>query len=739
MDNRVPSILFLLCWLPAVLFCPPVKVWAQAPLYLANDSTAIKKISFQFRGERTFEEELLRQEIVLKEPGFRDRLNALLPFRKSTPQLLNPLELQRDVVRLRNFYQLNGFLQPDIQYADSRLDTTDNTIHVVFQIREGPPLIIQDFGFYGQAGDYLANELTGNTRRDWINFRDRISLRAGDRYTEIEQIRIYDQVLSWLQQNGFAFAKIQQNVEIDSTFYTVDLGFNVDTGPLGYIAEIEIEGNEQVSDQVVIRELPYKIGDLYDSRKIRKGQQELFGLNLFRVALSDIPTEQQRDSTVAVRIRLREAKPRYITAETGYSRTEGITLRGDWLNRNFFGDARNLRISVQANTGLLGTSGVFDEENTIGKLPARSIQTTFSLRQPYIFTTNFTALVSPFAVYENNPQLPASELFFDINQGEFGLNSTLIYEAFDYRPISIGYSISRAQRWTALDPGDLEGRSDFYNKSILDLSATLGWTNNYLDPRKGYLIRPFIETAGRLFASGTQYNKVGLEAVAYLPLTRRQNLSTRFFIGRLWTYGKSRRALEGRDLISNALSPDQVSEVARDSLIYRYRFDDVFFYSGGGNDVRGWSFQLLGPKIARADTLIRDGEVVLDENGEPTVDYVYERLGGLAKLSGNIELRYRLPGLSSKWRGAAFLDFGQITDRVYALSDLRYAAGAGLRYQTIFGFIRVDLAYKLNPQRPEDLARPREVFLYQQGLSDIPPQERFSRRFGLHISIGQAF
>ena len=542
-----------------------------------------------------------------------------------------------------------------------------------------------------------------------------------------------------MQQNGFAFARIEQRAEIDSTYSTVDLGFNVDTGPKGYISEIDIEGNEQISDDVVIRELPYKIGDIYDSRKIRKGQQELFGLNLFRVALSDIPVEQERDSTVSVRIRLREAKPRYITAETGYSRSEGITVQGDWLNRNFLGDARNLRITVQANTGLLGTNGVFDQENTVGVLPARSIRTTFSLRQPYIFTTNFTAIVSPFIVYENNPQLPASERFFDINQGEFGLNSTLIYEAYDYRPVSVGYNISRAQRWTAIDPGDLEGRSDFYNKSILDLSATLGWTNNYLDPRKGFLVRPFLETAGRLFASGVQYNKIGLETVAYLPLTRRQNLSARLFIGRLWKYGKSRRALEGRDLIASPLDPGQVTEVVRDSLVYRYRFDDVFFYAGGGNDVRGWNFQLLGPKVARADTLIRDGEVALDENGEPIVDYVYERLGGTAKLSGNIEVRYRLPGLSSKWRGAAFLDFGQITDRVYALSDLRYAAGAGLRYQTIFGFIRVDLAYKLNPQRPEDLARPREVFLYQQGLLADPPAERFSRRFGLHISIGQAF
>ena len=157
-------------------------VLAQAPLYLANDSTTIDKISFVFRGSRTFDDETLRQEIVLRERNFRDRMNEVLPFRKSNPRFLNPIELQRDVVRLRNFYQLNGFLAPEIEYSSSRLDTSENDIHIIFQLREGPPMIIQDFGFYGQQGGYLANELQGKTRSDWINFRDRIALRAGDRY-----------------------------------------------------------------------------------------------------------------------------------------------------------------------------------------------------------------------------------------------------------------------------------------------------------------------------------------------------------------------------------------------------------------------------------------------------------------------------------------------------------------------------------------------------------------------------
>jgi len=97
----------------------------------------------------------------------------------------------------------------------------------------------------------------------------------------------------------------------------------------------------------------------------------------------------------------------------------------------------------------------------------------------------------------------------------------------------------------------------------------------------------------------------------------------------------------------------------------------------------------------------------------------------------NLELRLPFPGLSSSWRTAVFLDAGQVREDSFVPTKLRLGTGAGIRYQTPVGYLRLDLAYKLNPG-PFDLRDPRAVF-------NSTTSPRFLDRFRLHIGIGQSF
>ena len=720
-----------------VQFTAQPTVQGQDPLRSITASTQVRKISFRYpEGNPTFEDDQLLEQIVTTAPAFWDRFDRLNPFTRTDTHPFDPVELQKDVVRLRRFFQRNGFPTPRISYSASQYDAARDRIHVIFTIWEGAPLFVQDIRFFDPDSAYIAPQLPEPLQSPWMRFRDGIRRGIGARYTEVERIRVQDQVLNWFQSHGYAFASVDARTRVDTTQRTVDLNLFVDRGPRGVIASIQIEGNETISEAVLLRELPFKPGDTFSIAALRQGQQELFGLNLFRVALADVP-DQPRDSTVDVRIRVTEAKRRYLTAETGYSRENGIGVQGEWLNRNFLGAARNLSLNLQARTGLLSATSSFNAVNVVGRLPARLFRASVSIRQPYLFTTRLSGLFSPFIEFQNDPQLPASLEFLDINRREFGLNATLIYETLPFRPISFEYTLS--QLLSRAGQSTFSPTRDLYNQSTLEISATFGKANNFLDPSRGVLIKPFIETAGRLFSSGLQYNKAGLEVVAYLPLTRRLNLSGRLFGGVVLPFGESRRGLakrvctlpDGRDRSSPA-------EYSR-CLQFENRFDPVFFYAGGGNDVRGWSFQLLGPKIARADTLKENGEIVVDDNGQPTfTGFFYERVGGELKQIGNFELRTRIPGMGPDWQGAVFIDFGQVSNRTLRLRDFRYAAGAGLRYRTIVGFIRLDVAYKINPSSA-DLTDPEDVFRFVNGLSEIPPKEKFLRRFGLHLSIGQAF
>lgn len=691
----------------------PRPAQAQPLLRQVDEETGVKALSFRFLGRPSFEEDRLKQQIVTTAPGFWHRLKRWLPLLDAGPYPpFSPVELRKDYLRLRRFYERQGFLHPEIDYMASRLDTTSNLIHVIFAIAEGPPVILQDVSFLTPDDRYASYLFPPGLREAWTSFlSDEILVpRAGDRYTEFDRVRIRSQTLAWLQNQGFAFARVEAVADVDPVANTADLTFIVDPGPRAVFDDILVEGNDLVSDAAILRQLPFRPGDRFSNRKMTKAQQELFSLNLFRLALTSVP-EQPRDETVDVAIRVREVQPRFLSSRVGYARENGLQIHGEWTNRNFLGGLQTFNVSATANTGFLSVP-------VAGMLPTRLFRTAFSIRQPYLFTRNLSGSISPFASFERDPQLEETGDFLDINSREIGVNTTLVYQIYPFRTVSLQHTYSRVLQ-RAVVRGALaevapepEVARDPFGKSVLSMSAILGKVNSYVNPVDGILVKPFAEVAGALLGSEIDYVKLGAQASGYYPLSERTYLAGRLFAGRVWPTGFSRAALLG-------------DATLRDSALYENRFDPVLFYLGGASDLRGYNRDLAGRKLARP--LATDSS-----------RFRFEPLGGLAKLAANVEVRMPFPGLGPSWRTAVFLDTGIVGTPPLAWADLTAGAGAGIRYQTVIGFIRLDLAYKLTPSFA-DLHDPETVYRYRRGLLDEVPEAGWLRRFNLHISIGQTF
>lgn len=103
------------------------------------------------------------------------------------------------------------------------------------------------------------------------------------------------------------------------------------------------------------------------------------------------------------------------------------------------------------------------------------------------------------------------------------------------------------------------------------------------------------------------------------------------------------------------------------------------FYAGGDNSIRGWGFEALGPS-------------------DPNTG---ETLGGRYLAVGSLELERRLTG---PWSLAVFTDFGNAFDPGYS-QDIAYSLGAGVRWSTPIGPVRLDLAFALS-KREEDRGLP---------------------------------
>lgn len=97
------------------------------------------------------------------------------------------------------------------------------------------------------------------------------------------------------------------------------------------------------------------------------------------------------------------------------------------------------------------------------------------------------------------------------------------------------------------------------------------------------------------------------------------------------------------------------------------------FYAGGDRSVRGYTYQSLGPK---------------DANGNV--------IGGKHLLVGSLEAEY---SLTKSWSLALFYDVGNAFNN-FDDFHLAQGAGIGIRYYTVAGPIRVDLARQINVDNP---------------------------------------
>lgn len=119
----------------------------------------------------------------------------------------------------------------------------------------------------------------------------------------------------------------------------------------------------------------------------------------------------------------------------------------------------------------------------------------------------------------------------------------------------------------------------------------------------------------------------------------------------------------------------------RGGFVYGAALEDLpvsrRFFAGGGGSARGFEYQSVGPQ---------------DVDGTPT--------GGRGLLEVSGELRWRREGPLGF---VAFVDGASVSaDEGVALDDVRYSAGLGVRYDTLVGPIRFDLATPIDPRDGDD-------------------------------------
>ena len=210
---------------------------------------------------------------------------------------------------------------------------------------------------------------------------------------------------------------------------------------------------------------------------------------------------------------------------------------------------------------------------------------------------------------------------------------------------------------------DLDGNFDVARLIGAPMSAHYDASNNLLDPTRGYRLGASVTPYSGTYNGNTLlFTVLDVDGSIYLPLDRR-----------------------ARHVIALRARAGSLLGAERDDVPPTKRL-----YSGGGGSVRGYETRFIGP---------------LDTRGDP--------LGGRSVVEAGLELRTRV---GENLGIVPFVEAGTVSERVLPQlnDDVQYAAGLGVRYYTVIGPIRADVALPLNRREEDDL-------------------------FQFYVSIGQAF
>jgi translocation and assembly module TamA len=191
-------------------------------------------------------------------------------------------------------------------------------------------------------------------------------------------------------------------------------------------------------------------------------------------------------------------------------------------------------------------------------------------------------------------------------------------------------------------------RRQFY---IAALPVTLSYdgSDNLLDPTRGFRLAARLSPEASIEATTFGYMKVQLDGSFYRPFGKKLVVAGRARLGGI--AGASQQTI----------APSRL------------------FYAGGGGSIRGFGYQLIGP---------------LNALTQPT--------GGRSLAEFSLEARVRLPVFGGNFGVVPFIDAGNVyTSALPTFTGMRVGVGAGLRYYSNFGPIRIDVGTPL-ARRPNE-------------------------------------
>jgi len=659
------SLAWLSLWLllAGVLLTGPARADEELDFGLEEHRLA----QIDLRGNTTFSTGDLKRLLQIQEPTWKRPFNVP----KYQPHLV-----QTQLRLLRNYYRNRGFHQVAVSLDSiSTVPEKGDVIHIA--IAEGPRTMIREVSFT-DTGSVTETEM-----REVMLLLEGAPAPAdlnafgGDIYALRDLFR----------DRSYMDARIIPAMEIEPLSagdgFSAVVRYDVRLGRPYTVRRITLTGNENTNDNLLTRELVVAAGKPLYWQDVEQSRRQLLVTSLFR-DVTIVPVDVDTANGEAdLAVRVVERKPAFYELGVGVGSLERIRLLATWGHYNLGGTGRRIQVRGRAS---------WNVEDVVGN-PIDFDQGQINYRADVVYV---------------NPRMRNSRFSFDADvfmkretRGESGLNMNI-------HGFNVGTTWKASRRVTNVvalglkitdphvhpyAPDSLKARFD-ESDVVLTQTRSINWSV-YIDhrddifrPSTGMYTIGTAKLAGGLLGGDFSFFRWTGSWQNYHTTPIGGVLALRVMLGGSRPYGKSL-----------GLGPDGVP------------YDDRFF-AGGASTVRGYGHNSLGPQVTDQDELDRlnyTSDVLLPDN---------PARGGNYLLLTNAEWRFPLP-LLRRWKLSSVLFFegGNVWERLADIRmrgfrivsdpgeptdpgstkvwDYRYSYGTGIRLDTPFGPVRVDVGFPL--------------------------------------------
>ena len=648
-------------------------------IYVLKEKPTILQVDFQ--GNKKYDDSKLKEKITVT-PG----------------SIADTVLIQDNAVRLKKFYEDEGYWLANIVPVIKKI--SENDVTLTYQITEGPKIKIRKI-IIGGNKHISSSKIKGVMKTStWWLFS---FITSSGYYKKDEMQKDMGRIRDLYFDHGYIQAVVgEPEIKVDRKTRGMTISIKISEGDQYKISSLDVTGNKAYSDKTIRSKITVRPGSIFDKSLLEKDIRAISslymdnGYALVSVVPDLIPDEKTK--TVRVTLTVNEGDLYRVgrIEVSGNTKTRDKVIRREMrLDEGDIFDSSKIRRSYQRinnlnyfdsvsiipkpeyrkklvdldvkvkerSTDFLSVGGGYSSVDKFiatadltlgnlfgtgrylkikGELGGVSSLYEVSYRDPWLFDKPIALSVG---VYKNSRE------YIEYDQRATGAYLSLGKSFSEYWSGNIGYNYEKATIYNISEGASpiIVDQMGTNTTSSITPSIVRDSRDNYLDPSRGSRNSLTFTFAG--LGGTNQFVKGIVDSAWYFPI------------------GDTSFMVRGRFGYSRGIFDKKLPLYER-------------FYVGGIYTVRGLGFGDAGPK-------------------DPATG---DAIGGTTELIFNTE--YVFPILSAmRFKGVVFFDAGNSYEDFQDFGRLRYTTGAGIRWISPMGPIRVEWGYNLDRKPGESASK----------------------------------